>query len=444
MAALVGGVVYFSGAGRLDDLPLLPWGRLRFALGGLVVLFLAYVIDRERHLRRLGDRLTEERIESTRLATQLQYLSELQRERDTNAALLDGAADAVAVVDRDLRLLRFNAAMEELSGIDAETATGGYAPALLKFEGPDGLILEGADYPLRAVLDGGEPMAGAELRLYVAGEGERWISATFSPILDAEEGKPALALAVLRDITAAKEMQAMQRDFVSIVSHELRAPLTAIKGFAKTLLQRGEQLTPETRHNFLSTVNSQSDRLARLVDDLLQVSRIDARRLRVEIAPQHPRDVLEDLLRQFQTKWTRTIELDVPESISPIAADRNKLEEVLINLIDNAVKYSPAGTPVRITANEDRGQVEIGVEDGGAGIAPEDSAKLFQKFQRLSTPATRDVGGTGLGLYIVKGLVDAMGGRVWVESAPGSGSRFAFAIPVAEEAAGEDLERMGA
>ncbi|HEX9697339.1 MAG TPA: ATP-binding protein [Actinomycetota bacterium] len=445
MTALVGAVVYVSSnEGENQIATLLPTGRLRIALGVLVVGFLTYVIDRERNLRRLQDRLTEEHVESTRLMTRLEYLTELHRERDTNAALLDGSADGVAVVDADLRLLRFNAAMHVLTGVDAVRAVGAYAPAILRFTSPDGVVLTEDAYPLRAALDEGIPITGIELRMQVSGGGERWVSGTFSPIHDADGERPALLLAVLRDITEAKEMQTLQRDFVSIVSHELRAPLTAIKGFAKTLLQRGEALPPETRANFLTTVNAQADRLARLVDDLLQVSRIDARRLRMDIQPVAPADLVRDVLDHFSGKWDRPVDVEIPRNLPAVAADRPKLEEVLINLIDNAIKYSPPEARVRIVARESDGEVEVAVEDRGCGISAEDTAKLFQKFQRLSTPATRDVGGTGLGLYIVKGLVDAMGGRVWVESAPGDGSTFAFTIPLARVDATEHIEKVGA
>ncbi len=453
MAALVLAVVYTTGNERIEELlPFLPAGRLRLSLAVLVLAFLTYVLDRERHLRRLAERLTEERVESTRLQTRLEYLTQLQRERDTNAALLDGAADGVAVADGSLRLVRFNAAMEALTGVAESSAVDGYAPAVLRFSDAEGRVLQDDAYPLRAALEAGQPLAGLELRLHV-GTVERWVSGTFSPIggvgTDREGGDRAaegagLVMVVLRDITAAKEMQAMQRDFVSIVSHELRTPLTAIKGFAKTLIQRGESLPAETRQSFLATVSDQADRLARLVDDLLQVSRIEAQRLRMEIEPQQPGEIVQDLLHQFRSKWMRPMEVDVPASVPAVAADRDKLEEVLINLIDNAVKYSPEGSPVRIVARETSGEVEIAIEDRGAGISSDDAAKLFQKFQRLSTPATRDVGGSGLGLYIVKGLVDAMGGRVWIESAPGQGSTFAFSMPVAAEIGKTGLQQVGA
>jgi PAS domain S-box-containing protein len=416
--------------GGRRPLDVLPEGTLRIALLGLIAAFVLYAVDRERHLRRLADRLTEEQIEGTRLATRLQYLSELQRERDTSAALLDGAADGIVVVDGNLRLIRFNASMQSLCGYSAHRVLGGLAPVVLQFSSTDGTHLEGDAYPLAAVLADGTPSAAVELLLHQPDGTQRWISGAFSPIKDPETGRSIHALAILRDITQQKEMEQLQRDFVSIVSHELRAPLTAIKGFAKTLVLKDEELSSATRREFLATVNEQAERLARLVDDLLQVSRIDSKRVRVEWTEVSLPALLGDLMTQFHSKWgSRRITLDFGHELPAVRVDRAKLEEILINLIDNAIKYSPDDTPIRVSARIAGEEIEVSVDDRGFGIAPEDVAQLFQKFQRISTPATRDIGGTGLGLYIVKGLVEAHGGRVWVESVPGAGSSFTFTVP---------------
>ena len=427
-------VVFVSGGTQVIRHYPLPQQTLRISLLGLIAAFVLYAIDRERHLRRLAERLTEEKIESTQLSTRVRYLSELQRERDTSAALFEGAADGIVVVDAELRLLRFNGAMQALCGQPSSKVLGGLAPVVLHFESTDGVTLEGKDYPLAAVLADGLPRS-MELLLFVPGDERRWVSGTFSPIRDPETGDAVLALGIVRDISQQKEIEQMQRDFVSIVSHELRAPLTAIKGFAKTLVVKDEELTPATRREFLSTVNEQAERLAHLVDDLLQVSRIDARRVRVEWSDVGLAEALQDLVGQFHSKWgSRRVILDVSDGLPAVRADRQKLEEILINLIDNAIKYSPEWTPIRVTARVTGDELEVAVADRGFGIAPEDAAQLFQKFQRISTPATRDIGGTGLGLYIVKGLVEAHGGRVWVESVPGAGSTFAFTMPRAAHA----------
>ncbi|MHB8511525.1 MAG: sensor histidine kinase [Actinomycetota bacterium] len=432
MLALVGSVLVLSRDPTLQraidrTIPFLPAGRLKAALVLMVIIFLVYVIDRERNLRKMSERIIGQALEKERLAAQLEYLSELQNERDTNAALLEGAADGIAVVGRDHRLLRFNAAMEDLTGVPAETAIGSFAPAVLRFLASDGHPLNGDQNPISSAFRG-LPASGVELVLQVSDGTERWVGATISPI-GADGDEAEFVLVIVRDISEMKEVQDLQRDFVSIVSHELRTPLTAIKGFASMLVQKGDRLEPTTRTGFLSTINSQSDRLAKLVDDLLQVSKIEARRLHIEADALDGVALIEKLLPQFDSKWHRMIQLDAPCDLPLVEADRSKLEEVLINLIDNAVKYSPEGSPIRVSISARENEIEFSVSDQGAGFSPVDAARLFQKFQRLSTPATRDVGGSGLGLYIVKSLIDAMRGRIWVESAPGAGATFTFTLP---------------
>ncbi len=436
LGSLAAVVVFVSWNGQEARADPLPEGTLRIALIGLVAAFVLYAIDRERNLRRLSDRLTQEHIESTQLSTKLRYLSELQRERDTSAALLDGAADGIAVVDPELRLLRFNRAMQALSGRASSRVLGGLAPVVLRFSSTDGSTLEGDEYPLAAVLAERAPRPASELMLRQPDGEQRWVSGTFSPILDPETGKPTLALAILRDISSQKEIEQMQRDFVWIVSHELRAPLTAIRGFAKTLVVKDDELTPTARREFLATVNEQAERLARLVDDLLQVSRIESKRVRVEWTEIPLGGAVSQLIGQFHSKWgARRILLDLDPMLPALRADRSKLEEILINLIDNAIKYSPEHTPIRISARPVGEMLEVSVADRGIGISRDDVGQLFQKFQRITSADTRDISGTGLGLYIVKGLVEAHGGRVWVTSVPGAGSTFSFTIPRARAVA---------
>ena len=405
---------------------------LAIGLGGLVAAFTLYAIDRERNLHRLSERLLREQLDSEQLATRLTYLHELTRERDTNAALLDGSADGIAVLDGSLQIVRFNRAMESLSARAGTDVLGERADDVFRFTTRDGVVLDGAQHPVRVVATDGIARAGMELRMLLDDGRERWVSGTFSPIRDAH-GTVAV-LINLRDIAEQKEQERMHRDFVSMAAHELRNPLTAIKGFTRTLMVKADKLTEERRVEYLSMVNEQSNRLARLVEDLMQVSRIDAGRVSIEPRALQVEDTLTGLLDQFRTKWTgHEIVVDHARSGVPtVFADPHKLEEILINLIDNAVKYSAPGTPIRVSIGANNGEVRVSVRDQGDGIAPEEIPNLFQKFARLSTPSTSEIPGTGLGLYIVKGFVEAHGGRVWVDSALGEGSTFSFTLPVAE------------
>ena len=391
-----------------------------------------YAIDRERNLHRLSERLLREQLDSEQLATRLTYLHELTRERDTNAALLDGSADGIAVLDGDLNVVRFNRTMESLCAQAGADVLGRRAEAVFRFTTPDGTTLDGAQHPARVVATDGIARAGVELRMLLDDDRERWVSGTFSPIRDAQ-GTIAV-LVNLRDIEEQKEQERMHRDFVSMAAHELRNPLTAIKGFTRTLMVKADMLTEDRRKEYLSMVNEQSNRLARLVEDLMQVSRIDAGRVSIDPRALRLEDTLSELLDQFRTKWTgREIVVDLPRGEMPsVFADPHKVEEILINLIDNAVKYSASGSPVQVTIGAEAGEVRVSVRDRGDGIAPEEIPNLFQKFARISTPSTAEIPGTGLGLYIVKGFVQAHGGRVWVDSVLGEGSTFSFTLPVAD------------
>lgn len=225
--------------------------------------------------------------------------------------------------------------------------------------------------------------------------------------------------------------EATQRDFVSVAAHELRAPLTAIKGFARMLLMKADVLEPERRTLYLETISDQSDRLARLIEDLMQVSQIDARTVKLHRESVDVSKAVTALTNQFKAKWAgRSIEVD-GNGDAAASADPHRLDGILINLIDNAIKYSPAGAPVRVSISEHGDDVQISVTDRGPGMTDDDRMTLFQKFHRLPSATVGEIPGTGLGLFIVKGLVEAHGGRVWVESTLGQGSTFSFTLPSA-------------
>lgn len=372
----------------------------------------------------------QERLEAEQLTERLHFLTALTRERDTNAALLDASADGIAVIEPQKGIVRFNQTMEQLTGIHAGDAMGMSADEALRFvaESPDGSPFE---HPVRAVLADGQPRIGRELRLLHADGNERWVSATLSPVTDRNGDEPILVLVTLRDIADQKEHERLQRDFVSMAAHELRSPLTAIKGFARTLRLKADRLSPERREQYLEMINDQSDRLARLVEDLMQVARIDAGRVVLEPEELDIGVLVKELVEQFHDKWRgRRISVAATGGLPVTAGDSHRLEEILINLIDNAVKYSPAQQPITVDIDAGDGELRVSVKDRGIGIPRHEQKNLFKKFSRVSSEATADIPGTGLGLYIAKGLIEAHGGRVWVESEPGNGSTFTFTLPL--------------
>ncbi len=240
-------------------------------------------------------------------------------------------------------------------------------------------------------------------------------------------------LGVFIDVTELRRLETVRRDFVANVSHELRTPVATIRSAAETL-RAGAQQDPESATSFLAIIERSAERMGRLVDDLLELSRIEAGEYRLNLAPLAAGEVVEPVLAAFaKTAAGKEIRfsLDIPASLPPVRADRNALEQVLTNLVGNAVKYSSAGARVTVRAELAGDHVRIAVADTGPGIEPQHLPRLFERFYRADAGRSRELGGTGLGLAIVRHLVEAMSGTVGVKSVPGEGSTFFFDLPVA-------------
>ena len=237
-------------------------------------------------------------------------------------------------------------------------------------------------------------------------------------------------VAIVRDISRLKEVERLKSDFVSMVSHELRTPLSVIKGYAATLLNPTLQLNAERQLRFLRGINDAADRLTRLIDNLLSVSRLESGRFRLN--PQHfdLGEIIRRVVAGYQAQSTRhEIVTDLGDGSLWIRADRDQLELVLANLVGNAFKYSPNGGRITVQARRQPDGVLLHVSDEGLGISAEQVPHIFEKFFRGDAAKEGRVAGTGLGLYICKSLVEAHGGQIWVESTPGRGSTFSLLIP---------------
>jgi len=342
----------------------------------------------------------------------------LTEERNLSSAILGSMVEGVLVVDGSERVVFANQSFAEILGLKVPPQPGsGLLEVVRQTE-----LIEAA----RKVL-AGEPRVQSEI---VTGTlRQHFFAATVASVRAAETNG---AVIVLHDITDLRKLERVRRDFVANVSHEFRTPLTAIQGFAETLLA-GAMNDPQNRERFLGIIVEHSRRLARLTEDLLMLSKMDADRLELEMRRIPVGPFVESCI---ETSTPRANEKDLKllvnlaERVPDIAGDRRRLTEVLQNLLDNAIQYTPAGGQILVSASPNRGEVIFTVSDTGIGIPQADQPRIFERFYRVDVARSREVGGTGLGLSIAKHLVENHGGRIWVESDVGRGSQFHFSVPI--------------
>jgi PAS domain S-box-containing protein len=336
-------------------------------------------------------------------------------EKERSVAILANIADGIVAVDRDGEVVLWNEAAERITGVPAPVALGRTPAEVLKRN------LESED---------GTP--GDRLVPIMRGREEVWLSVTEAVMRD-PTGAVSGRIFAFRDISGDRLVEQVKSDFVSTVSHELRTPLTSIYGFAETLLRQDVMFGEEERKTFLGYIASESQRLTSIVDTLLNVARLDTGDLQVNLAETDVRDVVGQVVAAASEAGTNghRFVVELPEEPLPARADPEKLRQVFSILLDNALKYSPDGGTVTIGALRKADAVEVSVSDEGIGIPQADQEQIFRKFYRGSDAELRaGADGTGLGLFIARGLVTAMGGRIWVNSREGEGSRFAFELPV--------------
>ncbi len=231
-----------------------------------------------------------------------------------------------------------------------------------------------------------------------------------------------------------KKIDRLKSEFVSSVSHELRTPLTSIKGYAAILMAGKLGVVPAAVKERLEKINKHSDSLVKLVNDLLDISRIESGKVEMKLEKLRLKDGLEEVIDIMapQIKEKRIqLTIDMPEKISACRADKTQLERVLTNLLSNAIKFTPEKGKISIKARENKGLLQIDIQDSGIGIAEEDAVKVFEEFYRIDNPINQQIKGTGLGLSLVKQIVEAHKGKIWVSSKPGKGATFSFTLPKA-------------
>jgi signal transduction histidine kinase len=342
-------------------------------------------------------------------------------------ALLDSAADGILILSPGHMVTRCNPAfarMLEKPVSDIVSKSHGDVIDLTCHE--DMLTLEQAEA-------GGWPLT-PNATLYVEGDLQRQsgvplpVGITYAPLIS-EEGNLLNIIATVRDITRFREAEEIKSTFISVISHELKTPVALIKGYVGTLRREDANWDREIVKDSLEVIEEEADRLTGLIENLLDASRLQSGGLSINSADVDLAILAERIAKRFQTQSSiHKIIVDFPENFPIVNGDETRLEQVLSNLVSNAIKYSPEGGEIRIRAQVRPTTVIICISDQGPGVAPEDIPHIFDRFYRSSL-AKRTTKGAGLGLYLARAVIEAHGGRIWVDPQPGKGARICFSIP---------------
>jgi PAS domain S-box-containing protein len=363
-------------------------------------------------------------------AVVLRLVRRLQRDQEHAGALLRSMGEGVATVGPTGLLQDMNPALESLTGRRAREHVGRPWSDALPLHDARGRPIGWDDSVLGEAARERHVAASSGYDLYLArADGRRVpVAITASPVLASEQVEGSVV--VVRDVSREREVDQLKSSLVSTVSHELRTPLTMIQGFSELMLAPG-RFDEAQRQEALDQIHTSARRLGRLIDDLLSVARIESGRLSADLEPVDVGPLVADAVAGFPSAARDRVAVDVDPAMPAVLADRDKTLQVMTNLVSNALKYSSAGTPVRVAVRRVDDHAEVSIADDGIGMSEDDLRTIFEKFTRVDHPQVRRAGGTGLGLYITKSLVELQRGQLWVESSEGRGSRFTFSLPLA-------------
>ena len=371
----------------------------------------------------------------TRQAQELGQMLRHQQEEGTKShSILTSIADGVVVNNAEGEMIMINPAAERILEMDGEELVGRDFRVLFSTfdKGKDEAVAA-----MDTLLNTPPAEVRQAFKMVLKVEiGKLIINAQLSPVQTQRDDFLGV-VTVLRDISKEVEADRTKSEFVSNVSHELRTPMTAIKGYTDLLFARAVGPINDDQEKFLGTIRSNADRLTALINDLLDISRVETGRVRFEPRPLQIGDVIADVVNSLAVPADNKHQIltyEVVAGMSDVVGDRDRLTQVLTNLVGNAIHYTPDGGKIEVRAYPIEGAVRVDVRDTGIGVAPKDMPHIFERFYRADNPMVQESQGTGLGLSIVKMFVEMHGGRVWVESESGQGSTFTFILPAAEHA----------
>ena len=347
-----------------------------------------------------------------------------RQERDRAERVLAHVGDGVFLVDHDGVVRLWNKAAEAITGLREEMVCN--QPARETIPGWETIA---ARVPVaHRPGDVDDASSPETVPLEIAGR-EVWLSVVGVTLADG-------IVYAFRDVTRERRLDDLRSQFVATISHELRTPLASLHGAALTLREREHDLAEETRHGLLEMIAVQSKRLADLVEEILLAGQLDSGSLRVVTEPFDPEELVWTVAAAARLRVgdETTIDVSIPTVLPKVAGDEARTRQVLTNLVDNAIKYSPHGGRIELGVETDGEHARFSVRDEGLGIPLGEQRRIFEKFYRLDPDHRRGIGGSGLGLYICRELVLSMNGRIWVHSDPGKGATFTFELPIADRA----------
>lgn len=358
-----------------------------------------------------------------------QLYEEAVAERSRLDTIIEQSADGLMMLDARWRITRFNAAMERLTGWPRDEAMGRPCAEVLAIHTDQGVNLCLAACPLQALHIQTSPTI--EGWITHRDGSEVYVGLSYSVTRDSL-GHFVSAIGSVRDSTRTKREEELQATFMSVMSHELKTPVAIIKGYASTLSRTDIVLDAPTRHELLTGVEEEADRLANLIGDLLEVSRIQAGGLRLHPAALDMAELASQAISALAATADARFEFQLrfEDDLPAVYGDAERLRMVLSNLISNAIKYSPEGGVIRVGGWAEGSHALIYVADEGIGIPADEIPRLFNRFYRIDNRLARQTQGAGLGLYLTRSIVEAHHGRIWVESTVGKGSRFVFTLPL--------------
>jgi signal transduction histidine kinase len=369
-------------------------------------------------------------------------IDDAEKGRATLDGVMNSMVDGLLLVDRRGKIAYANAVAQEMLDLPSGALLGSTIESVQQHISERAANWQQAAARLQNAASDLKNTPHVELAL--TAPTRRTLQLRFFPIFDVGGAHLGLGL-LLRDITHEKELDEMKSQLLSTVSHELRTPLASIKGFATTLLRQDVEWDDATRREFLAIIDEESDRLSELISNLLDMSRIEAGALSIECSPTDLLSLVQEVVAEFQV-MTRDHQFRavLPPALPLVWADPRRIRQVLRNLVENAVKYSPRGGPVTVTVLVTDGPaVQTSVADWGLGIEAEHLKRVFDRFYQVDSASTRQVGGSGLGLSICKAIVEAHGGQIWAESQPGAGSTFHFTLPLEEKCSEQESSHSG-